>query len=97
GVLDRRLKQDSLILNLPKGKVRLDILVENLGRINFGPYLLKNKKGITESVRFDDKEVKGWQMFSLPFNNIESLSFKNSKSTADAPTIKKGSFELQTI
>ncbi|MGZ3922386.1 MAG: glycoside hydrolase family 35 protein [Flavisolibacter sp.] len=97
GVVDRRLKRDSLLLNLPKGKVRLDILVENLGRVNFGPYLLKNKKGITESVRFGGKEIKGWQMFSLPFDHVHDLKFKNERPMADAPVIKKGSFELSTV
>jgi len=97
GVLDRRLKQDSLLLNLPKGKVRLDILVENLGRINFGPYLLKNKKGITESVRFNGGEIKGWQMFSLPFENVTLFSGKSSQAVTDAPVLKRGSFDLQTI
>ncbi|GAA4730129.1 beta-galactosidase [Flavisolibacter ginsenosidimutans] len=97
GVLDRRLKQDSVLLNLPNGKARLDILVENLGRINFGPYLLKNKKGITESVGFNGEEIKGWQMFSLPFENVKSFASKSSQSTIDAPVLKRGSFDLQTI
>lgn len=97
GVLDRRLRQDSLTLDLPKGKLTLDILVENLGRINYGPYLLQNKKGITEKVLFDGKEIKGWQMFSLPFDNIQSQVLKNSKFSASAPVIKKGMFNLQTV
>lgn len=97
GVLDRRLKQDSLQLDLPKGKLTLDILVENLGRINYGPYLLKNKKGITEYVRLGGKEIKGWQMFSLPFDNLKSVPLKNSKPYADVPVLRKGSFDLQTI
>jgi beta-galactosidase len=97
GVLDRRLRQDSLFLDLPKGKLTLDILVENLGRINFGTYLLKNKKGITEKVILDDKELKGWQLFSLPFDAIQSLSLKNSKLYPDAPILKKGTFDLQTV
>ena len=57
GILDRRLKQDSLSLELPKGKLTLEILVENLGRINFGPYLLKNNKGITEAVFFNKEKL----------------------------------------
>jgi len=97
GILDRRLNQDSLLLNLPKGKLTLDILVENLGRINYGSYLLKNKKGITEAVVFDGKELKGWQMFSLPFDNNQSLALKNTKVTGNAPVIKKGIFDLQTV
>ncbi|MEJ7662051.1 MAG: hypothetical protein WKG07_22000 [Hymenobacter sp.] len=50
GTLDRRERQDSMRLKLPAGKVQLDILVENLGRINFGEYMLQNTKGITKSV-----------------------------------------------
>ena len=95
GTLDRRLKQDSLQLNLPNGKVTLDILVENSGRINFGPYLLKNKKGITEKVLLGNKELKGWKMYSLPFDNINSIDFKNKKVVAESPVIKKGTFNLQ--
>ena len=97
GVLDRRLNQDSIDIKLPKGKVVLDILVENLGRINFGPYLLKNKKGITSKVTFNSKELKGWQMYSMPFDNINALSFKNAVLKQNVPAIKKGSFDLQNI
>jgi len=97
GILDRRLKQDSIVVDLPNGEVTIDILVENLGRINYGPYLLKNKKGITEKVLFAGKEVNGWQMFSLPFENIQSHSLKNSKAVKDGPVLKKGRFDLQTV
>jgi beta-galactosidase len=97
GILDRRLNQESLQVTLPKGKVTLDILVENLGRINFGPYLLQNKKGITESVLLNDKELKGWQMYSLPFDNISNLSFKSSKPAGNIPVVRKGSFDLQAM
>lgn len=96
GVLDRRHKQDSLELTLPAGKVKLDILVENLGRINFGPYLLKNKKGITESVQFNGKKVYNWAMYSLSFSNVNKIVY-NAKETGDMPTVKKGTFNLITV
>lgn len=96
GILDRRLKQDSLWLDLPKGKVTLDILVENLGRINFGPYLLKNNKGITEKVMLGDKELTNWQMFGLPFNSVDSIRFKKIIPVAGQPLLRKGSFRLST-
>jgi beta-galactosidase len=69
--------------------------VENLGRINFGPNLLKNKKGITQQVLLNGKALKGWQMFSLPFENISAVPFKNSKPVAHVPVLRKGSFDLQ--
>lgn len=95
GSLDRRLYQDSLLLDLPNGKVRLDILVENMGRINFGPYLLKNKKGITEKVMLGGNQIKGWQMFKLPFDNINSLKAKNNKDLpSDIPQLKRGYFTM---
>jgi beta-galactosidase len=94
GVLDRRLNQDSLKIQLPSGKVRLDILVENLGRINFGPYLLQNRKGITGSVIFGKKELKNWLMYSLPFDNLNFNSKKTSGNTKGVPVLRKGNFVL---
>lgn len=94
GVLDRRLKQDSILLTLPGGKVKLDILVENLGRINFGPYLLKNKKGITAGVMLDGKPVKNWTMYKLPFDQPGKPLATAKKAAPDLPVVKYGSFML---
>jgi beta-galactosidase len=98
GVLDRRLDQNSLDITLPSGKVVLDILVENLGRINFGPELLKNKKGITENVAFNNKELYHWQMYSLPFNNTNKIKWVNANHhDISAPVIKRGIFNLEKL
>jgi beta-galactosidase len=94
GVLDRRLYQDSIYINVPAGKVRLDILVENLGRVNFGPYLLKNRKGITRSVTLNNEDLFNWEMYSLPFNDISKISFTTTAPHADVPALRKGTFEL---
>jgi beta-galactosidase len=94
GVLDRRFKQDSLLVNLPAGVVTIDILVENMGRINFGPNLLKNEKGITSRVTLNGQELAGWQMYSLPFDNINKTVINSTKAAADAPVLKKAVFEL---
>jgi len=93
--LDRRLYQDSVLIKLPKGKVRLDILVENMGRINFGPYLLKNKKGITEKVLLAGEELKDWKMYKLPFDDIKYANAGSSKAVAAGiPQLKKGFFTV---
>lgn len=97
GVLDRRLNQDSLTLALPAGKVTLDILVENLGRINFGKYLLQNKKGITQKVLFAGNEVPHWKMYSLPFKSLNTIRFSAAKQNSRSPLIKKGSFNLGKV
>jgi beta-galactosidase len=97
GTLDRRSNQDSLQITLPAGSVTLDILVENMGRVNFGKYLLQNKKGITKSVFFNGKEVKNWKMFSLPFDNSKSIQFTPSGIVGNAPVLRKGHFHLTTV
>lgn len=95
GTMDRRIKRDSMQLELPSGDVTLDILVENMGRINFGKYLLQNKKGITESVWFDHAELKNWMMYTLPFADTKSVKF-NGASSNSTPVVKKGSFTIAT-
>ena len=99
GSLDRRTLLDSLELQLPAGEVQLDILVENMGRINFGKYLLDNKKGITEKVSFGGTELKNWEMFSLPFNHIDAIKTKSTATTksSDGPVIQKGTFKLSKV
>lgn len=96
GILDRRLNQDSLNITIPAGKVTLDILVENLGRINFGPYLLKNNKGITEKVMLNQTELKNWQMYGLPFASVDNLVIKGQTTpSGNIPAVGKGTFILQ--
>lgn len=93
-ILDRRLAQDSVEVTLPAGTVTLDILVENLGRINFGPYLLKNKKGIAGQVLFNGQAIHQWQQFKLPFDVQPAV--KPAATGTDAPVLKEGSFTLST-
>jgi beta-galactosidase len=97
GILDRRLKQDSLELTLPSGKVQLDILVENLGRINFGPFLLQNKKGITGGVSFANTPVKKWITYGFPLTNISRVKGTPGKVVGNLPAFKKGVFNLQRV
>ncbi|WP_436490960.1 beta-galactosidase [Chitinophaga sp. ARDCPP14] len=93
-ILDRRLAQDSVEVMLPAGTVTLDILVENLGRINFGPYLLKNKKGIAGQVLFNGQAIHQWLQFKLPFDVQPAV--KPSAAGTDAPVLKEGSFTLSS-
>jgi beta-galactosidase len=97
GTLDRRLNQDSLLVNLPAGKVTLDILVENMGRVNFGKYLLQNKKGITEKVLLNHTELTNWNMYSFPFADLSKIKYQPTATKDNTPIIKKGMFNLTTV
>jgi beta-galactosidase len=73
GTLDRRLNQAGLDVELATGY--LDILVENMGRINFGPHLVDDRKGITERVTVDGEELTLWEIYPLPLADLSSLVF----------------------
>ena len=96
GTMDRRLNKDSLPLTLPAGKVTLDVLVENMGRVNFGKYLLENKKGITQKASLGNVDLVNWEIYSLPFSNTKSINFQLAASQTGGPVIKKGTFDLKT-
>lgn len=95
GILDRRLNQDSLFLDIAE-ECKLEILVENMGRINYGEFLNDNNKGITKAVFFDGQEVLNWKMFRIPFSKFPE--FESSENTMFfTPVIKKASFDLPEI
>ena len=97
GNLDRRTGSDSINISLPDGKVTLDILVENLGRINFGKYLLQNKKGIVGKVFFQANELTGWQNFPLPLKTVGGYKPKPGLINLNTPVMKKGIFSLSSL
>ncbi|GGF14084.1 glycoside hydrolase family 35 protein [Hymenobacter cavernae] len=96
GTLDRRQNQDSMRVALPAGQVQLDILVENLGRINFGKYLLENNKGITKSVSLDRRELTSWRMYGLPFNQAPTVEkvIGTAPVASSAPVLRSTTFTV---
>jgi len=94
--LDRRLKQDSIQLeNFPAGAV-LDILVENNGRINYGPFLTDNRQGITQSVTLGGQELDNWKMYGFPFLTPDHFKY-SPKPVTGQPALYKGSFTLNEL
>lgn len=93
-VLDRHLRQDSLQLKGAKKGDVLDILLENNGRINYGPYLTDNRQGITEKVTLNGTELTGWKMYKFPFQNTSNFKYSTKAITGAQPALYKGSFNL---
>jgi beta-galactosidase len=96
GTLDRRLKQKQLAITVPGGPATLDILVENTGRINFGPLLQEGQAGITRSVSLDGRELSGWQVYCLPMTGPEGLKGWQKKAMR-GPAFHRGTFTLASV
>lgn len=95
GTLERN-QPLSLALTVPSGEATLDILVENLGRVNYGPQLA-DRKGLLGLVRLGTHTVlHGWQTWPLPLNDLSNLAFKPSGAVLTGPTFFSGEFDVPT-
>jgi beta-galactosidase len=64
--LDRRPGQYETTLPALQRSTKLDILVENSGRVNYTSAIRGERKGITRRVVLGGVELKNWQIYSLP-------------------------------
>lgn len=94
GKMDRRLGQRSIELDVAADQP-LDVLVENMGRINYGARLMDERKGLLGPVRFAGQPLLDWQMYRLPLDDLSPLKF--SPRTGDAPAFHRGSFRLSKL
>ena len=96
--LDRRKKEFALILptDLPAG-TKLEILVEAMGRVNFGGSI-HDRKGITRQVRLGKDVLTGWQVFNLPPEHAFAAA-KAAKPGAhpSGPAYWVGAFTLDAV
>ena len=81
GTLDRRLDQSSLPIQTTHDNTRLDILVENTGRVNFGKFFPHERAGITHEVTLNQSPLTGWQIYPLPMDNLSALTYKSASCT----------------
>ena len=74
---DRELeKEHDLAVSWEKGtSPDLDILVENMGRVNFGPHMDGQRKGIAGCVQINGHMHHNWEIYPLPLDNVDQLDF----------------------
>jgi len=84
GTLDRRLGQSHLSVDLKAPNTRLDILVENSGRVNFTTAMRNERKGITKQVTLAGKPLTGWEIISLPMKAPQTLAFQSNAQCSGA-------------
>jgi len=104
GVLNRNTQTYEMEIDVPFNST-LRILVENMGRINYGSEIVHNTKGIISPVTIDGKEITGsWKMYQLPMSEMPATT-KVGGDTYKAttaqlaklkgnPAIYEGTFQL---
>ncbi len=71
---DNEPKQQNEPITFPQG-ASIDILMENMGRVNFGPMMENQRKGIAGCVQINGHMHYNWTMYPLELDNIDKLDF----------------------
>jgi beta-galactosidase len=92
GELNRVFNNYELQVTIPFNGM-LEILVENMGRINYGAEIVHNQKGIISPVLLNDFEITGgWEMYKMPMDEcpeVKAASVKDGR-----PVIYESTFKL---
>jgi beta-galactosidase len=98
GIFDRRNAIAKLPLPARASESRLDILVEPMGRINFGPEMADHK-GLIAPVKLGGVVLTGWEVYNLPLDQkmLSGLKFAHAQPAPDAPGFWSGHFNLAQV
>lgn len=94
GVLERSRPGKEIKVSLPAGGAQLDILVENMGRVNFGPGLL-DRKGILGGVLLDGGFIFDWRAYPLPLKDLAGLPFAPVQAALPGPAFYRVRFAVE--
>lgn len=94
GTLDRRFEQTELTITGTEGDT-VDMLIDVMGRVNYGPWVGKDQKGLIGPVSLNSKELTGWKHTAYPLDDLSALQF--SEQHVNGPAFYKGSFTLDEI
>jgi beta-galactosidase len=99
GVMDRRGQRYRVELPARANAARLEILIEAVGRVNFGAEVY-DRKGLHAPVQFTSKdgvanELRGWEIYPLQLNDTPPANLKFSPVTAvRGPAFWRGLFNV---
>jgi beta-galactosidase len=93
--LDRRLGQHETSLDVTRKSARLDILVEDTGRINFGSLFATDRKGLIFPVLLNGVKLQGWDNYSFPMASTKVRRW--SEATTPGPAFHRGTFDLSRV
>lgn len=94
GTMDRRSKHYQVKLPARTKPMQLDILIEAMGRVNFGSEIF-DRKGLHGPVELNGGNVANWKIFSLPLDDAQLASLHYQPAAPDSgPAFWRGSFDV---
>ncbi|KAJ5812920.1 Glycoside hydrolase family 35 [Penicillium robsamsonii] len=99
GVIDGTYKTPNTVnLDLKESDV-LDVLVENLGRVNFGGEIVDQRKGIVGNVTVGESVLSKWAIYPLPLATPPKATGETTlkPSATSGPVFFTGTFDLDKV
>ena len=95
GVRQRTEPREPIKITVERDKpLTLDILVENCGRVNYGPKLV-DRKGIFGGIRLGERFHFGWDITPLPMEDLSGLRYTDNLTYCGEPTFLCGDFSIE--
>ena len=90
--------QDIFVTGKKKATHQIDILIENMGRVNYGHKFLADtqRKGIRTGVCKDLHFLLDWQQYPLPLENTENIDFSKGWQPQQ-PAFYAFDFEMKAL
>jgi beta-galactosidase len=97
GVLERERHDETLPVRIPRPGATLEVLVENMGGVNYGPHI-GTPKGLLGPVSFEGTVLRDWDCHPLPLDGpdaAEAVPFVPAGQVASAvPAFHRGTFRV---
>lgn len=94
GYVERTHHKDTVRVPLKKGqKARLDILCENMGRVNYGNKIM-DRKGL-KGIRFGLQYHFGWDMYPLPMTDLSKLEYEPNTGRTKVASFLRGNLKIE--
>lgn len=93
GYYERSRHDEKIELSVPAGEeARVDLLVENMGRVNYGPKL-RDKKGMS-GIRFGQRLHFGWDMYPLEMKDLSGVKYEKCDGGVADASFMRGFLEI---
>ena len=72
---------------------KIDVLVENIGRVNFGKEITEERKGMEDALISTWAKLYDYEVRCLPLKNLSGISWCDKPANMNKPTFFKGYFD----
>ena len=96
GIKERDRRNDDIVFTCLRGeKHTIDILVENMGRVNYGVKMAENDKGLVNPARLGPQNMFGWTMYPLTMDDLNNLKFSGFDNKTTFPAFLRGELIIE--